>query len=91
MECSEGVHRTDGWFGSARSTERLTRRSPEHVAEHLPGPVPELVPGQRADGVEVALDLDGLPSRHLDWPDCRNARDLGGLPTSDGRGSGTAR
>ncbi|TCM37859.1 tyrosine-protein phosphatase [Kribbella sp. VKM Ac-2568] len=23
--------------------------------------------------------------RHLDWPDCRNARDLGGLPTTDGR------
>ncbi|WP_020389849.1 tyrosine-protein phosphatase [Kribbella catacumbae] len=22
--------------------------------------------------------------RHLDWPDCRNARDLGGLPTADG-------
>jgi protein-tyrosine phosphatase len=21
---------------------------------------------------------------HLDWPDCRNARDLGGLPTRDG-------
>lgn len=24
-------------------------------------------------------------SRHLDWPGCWNARDLGGLPTSDGR------
>ncbi|MET9020442.1 tyrosine-protein phosphatase [Actinopolymorpha sp. NPDC004070] len=35
--------------------------------------------------VKVAVDLDGLPSRHLDWPDCRNARDLGGLPTGDGR------
>ncbi|WP_246486009.1 tyrosine-protein phosphatase [Kribbella qitaiheensis] len=23
-------------------------------------------------------------SRHLHWPDCRNVRDLGGLPTSDG-------
>jgi protein-tyrosine phosphatase len=23
--------------------------------------------------------------RHLDWPDCRNVRDLGGLPTTDGR------
>lgn len=23
-------------------------------------------------------------SRHLDWPDCRNVRDLGGLPTTDG-------
>jgi protein-tyrosine phosphatase len=23
--------------------------------------------------------------RHLDWPDCRNVRDLGGLPTADGR------
>jgi protein tyrosine/serine phosphatase len=22
--------------------------------------------------------------RHLDWPNCRNARDLGGLPTADG-------
>lgn len=22
--------------------------------------------------------------RHLDWPGCRNARDLGGLPTADG-------
>jgi protein tyrosine/serine phosphatase len=22
--------------------------------------------------------------RHLDWPNCRNARDLGGLPTTDG-------
>ncbi|MGW0231665.1 tyrosine-protein phosphatase [Actinopolymorpha singaporensis] len=41
--------------------------------------------GNRRDDVEAALDLDGLPSRHLDWPDCRNARDLGGLPTTDGR------
>lgn len=24
-------------------------------------------------------------TRHLDWPDCRNVRDLGGLPTADGR------
>jgi protein-tyrosine phosphatase len=24
-------------------------------------------------------------TRHLDWPDCYNARDLGGLPTADGR------
>jgi protein-tyrosine phosphatase len=23
-------------------------------------------------------------SPHLDWPDCRNVRDVGGLPTSDG-------
>ena len=23
--------------------------------------------------------------RHLDWPDCRNVRDVGGLPTTDGR------
>lgn len=23
-------------------------------------------------------------SPHLDWPDCRNVRDLGGLPTADG-------
>lgn len=23
--------------------------------------------------------------RHLDWPDCLNARDLGGMPTRDGR------
>lgn len=23
-------------------------------------------------------------SRHLDWPDCQNVRDLGGLPTADG-------
>lgn len=23
-------------------------------------------------------------SRHLDWPDCRNVRDLGGLPTAEG-------
>lgn len=23
--------------------------------------------------------------RHLDWPDCLNARDLGGIPTRDGR------
>ncbi len=37
------------------------------------------------DEVEVAIDLDGLPSRHLDWPHCDNARDLGGLPTADGR------
>jgi len=25
-----------------------------------------------------------LPPRHLDWPACLNARDLGGYPTSDG-------
>jgi protein-tyrosine phosphatase len=37
------------------------------------------------DDVEAAIDLDGLPSRHLDWPNCDNARDLGGLPTTDGR------
>jgi protein tyrosine/serine phosphatase len=23
-------------------------------------------------------------SRDLDWPDCQNVRDLGGLPTADG-------
>jgi protein tyrosine/serine phosphatase len=26
-----------------------------------------------------------LPARHLDWDGCFNARDLGGLPTADGR------
>ncbi len=26
-----------------------------------------------------------MTSRHLSWPDCRNARDLGGLRTADGR------
>jgi hypothetical protein len=26
-----------------------------------------------------------LPDRHLDWEGCFNARDLGGLPTRDGR------
>jgi protein-tyrosine phosphatase len=25
-----------------------------------------------------------IVDRHLDWPNCRNARDLGGLPTADG-------
>jgi len=26
-----------------------------------------------------------VPSRRLDWPDCRNTRDLGGLPVAGGR------
>ncbi len=26
-----------------------------------------------------------MTDRHLDWPGCYNARDLGGLPTADGR------
>ncbi|GAB3417773.1 tyrosine-protein phosphatase [Flindersiella endophytica] len=30
------------------------------------------------------LDSSYLPL-HLDWPKCRNARDLGGMPTVDGR------
>ena len=28
--------------------------------------------------------MDGGKSRRLDWPDCRNARDLGGLPREGG-------
>src|SRR5262249_60083869 len=39
---------------------------------------PNLSP--RSDTLLVEVDA----SRQLDWPDLRNARDLGGLPTADG-------
>jgi len=29
--------------------------------------------------------MRGVSANHLDWPDCLNVRDLGGLPTPDGR------
>ena len=31
------------------------------------------------------MRLPALPARRLDWEACRNVRDLGGLPTADGR------
>jgi protein-tyrosine phosphatase len=31
------------------------------------------------------LGENQIKSRHLDWPECYNARDLGGLPLGDGR------
>lgn len=31
-----------------------------------------------------SITLNSLPNRTLDWPHCYNARDLGGLPTTDG-------
>src|SRR5690606_11849238 len=31
------------------------------------------------------LVLTSVTPLHLDWPNCLNARDLGGLPTADGR------
>lgn len=35
---------------------------------------------------ETVIDTDDqLPDRHLDWPQCYNARDLGGLPARAGR------
>lgn len=35
--------------------------------------------------VQNHRDSAGLPDRHLSWPHCYNARDLGGLPTEDGK------
>jgi protein-tyrosine phosphatase len=33
----------------------------------------------------VGHDVQVSPDRHLDWVGCWNARDLGGIPTEDGR------
>ena len=35
--------------------------------------------------VDLVRDTTGERSRHLDWEGCLNLRDLGGLPTEDGR------
>src|SRR3954453_22259393 len=36
-------------------------------------------------GTDGSLTRVEQGARHLDWDGCRNVRDLGGLPTADGR------
>lgn len=46
--------------------------------------MPDVVAQRRGESSPGPVVWDAVIPNHLDWPGCRNARDLGGTPTVDG-------